>query len=394
MSVKVENYRFVNSGSFGQKAFNVGVAGLVLGVVGAFVDSKQFFHSYLLAFVFWTTIALGGLFFTMLHHVTGARWSVVLRRISETLMANLPMMLIFFVPLLFGLHDLYHWTHKDAIASDELLRHKTPYLNTGFFIVRGLIFFGIWTFVAKLLYGLSLKQDTQPSDALLQRMRRISAPGLIVFALSITYASFDWLMSLDPHWFSTIFGVYIFAGSMLAVLSFITLTALGLRRFGILSDAITVEHYHDLGKLMFGFIVFWSYIAFSQYFLIWYSNIPEETVWFTHRWVGSWKYVSLLIVFGHFVLPFSVLLGRAAKRNFKVMAAMACWLLFIHVVDMYWLIFPTLHHHGVHLSWIDAVVVIGIGGIFVSTFWKRFVQNPIVPVQDPYLEQSRNFHNV
>ncbi len=393
MKMDAQTFRITVVGRFGKIMLAAGVLGLLLSVVGYFTNSKQFYHSYLTAYCFWWTIVLGGLFFTLLHHLTGASWSVVLRRIPETLMATLPALAVLFIPLLFGLHDLYHWSHADAVAADALLAKKAPYLNSGFFIVRTIGYFVIWYLLARSLYKISLAQDHHPSDKQTHKMRRLSAPGMLLFALTLTFASFDWLMSLDAHWFSTIFGVYIFSGTVLAVISFVTLFALMLRTKGILKETITVEHYHDLGKLLFGFTVFWAYIAFSQYFLIWYANIPEETIWFQHRWQGSWKYVSLLIVFGHFVLPFLVLLGRAAKRNLKVMTFMGCWMLFIHWVDFYWLVFPNLHHHGIHISWMDFTSMLAVGGVTLWYFWRRLTAQALVPCNDPKLQASINFEN-
>ncbi len=229
----------------------------------------------------------------------------------------------------------------------------------------------------------SLVQDKGHTERLASRFKHISAPGLIIFALTTTFAAFDWLMSLDAHWYSTIFGVYIFSGCVVAFLSFLILVVLALRRNGILVEAITVERLHDLGRLLFAFVVFWAYMAFSQYFLIWYANIPEETIWFLHRWEGSWKAVSLLLVIGHFVVPFFILITHAAKRSGIMLAVMASWMLFMHWVDLHWVIMPTLHHEGFHLSWMDFSAFIAVGGICVWAFWARAARHPLVPVGDP-----------
>jgi len=206
--------------------------------------------------------------------------------------------------------------------------------------------------------------------------------------LRLTFASFDWLMSLDPHWYSTIFGVYIFAGSFLSAIAFVVLVLIALHKRNILTDVITVEHYHDLGKFLFSFTVFWGYMAFSQYFLIWYANIPEETIWFAHRWEGSWKYITLVLVFGHFVVPFLALMPRAAKRNLKFMRIISIWILLMHFFDLYWLVIPTLHKHGFHFSWMDLTAMIGIGGIFVWYFWQSYLKGALVPVNDTKLAES------
>ncbi|MFQ5608083.1 MAG: hypothetical protein ACE5GA_09060 [Candidatus Zixiibacteriota bacterium] len=398
--MKLDNatFKLTDRGAFGSRALIVGVIGLAASAAGYFTDSGQFFHSYLTAFVFWVSLALGALFFTMLHHLTGATWSVALRRLSESVMLILPLMALFFIPIAFGIRDLFEWSHVDVVAGDHLLQTKEPFLNVTFFLARAALYFIIWFLLTRALYRLSLMQDSTGDESLYTRMRQVSAPGMVLFAFTLTFAAFDWLMSLSPHWYSTIFGVYVFVGSLLAALSFMTLMALYLRGKGVLSDKITVEHYHDLGKLLFAFMVFWTYIAFSQYFLIWYGNIPEETFWFHERWRGSWKVITLLIVFGHFCLPFMALVTRAAKRNLKLMAVVGFWMLFIHWVDLYWIVVPNLGGHGsvqpgFHLSWMDLTTMVGIGGVFLWMFWGRFTARPIVPVNDSKLEASFNFIN-
>ena len=388
-----EQFKLPESLKPGKIALIFGGAGLLLSAVGFFLDAKQFYHSYLAAFVFWTTIALGGLFFTMLHHLTGATWSVVLRRFSEAIMVILPVLAILFLPIIPGMHDMYHSTHEEAVAADHILQQKEPYLNIPFFLIRAVFYFGVWFLLARTLKKYSTQQDNAPEPSLTDKMRRFSAPGMLLFAVTLTYAAFDWLMSLNPHWYSTIFGVYIFSGSLLSVLAFILLAALYLRGKDVLQSVITLEHYHDLGKLLFGFTVFWAYIAFSQYMLIWYGNIPEETEFFLQRWEGSWKYVSMVIVFFHFALPFLILVTRAAKRNLALMKVMGFWFLIIHYVDIHWIVMPTLHTEGFSLSWIDFTTLIGIGGLFVWYFWKQFAQQATVPINDPKLQSSIQFTN-
>jgi hypothetical protein len=381
-------FRITGAEKAGRIPLIIGIAGLVLSLAGYFVDSHQFFFSYLTAFAFWCTISLGGLFFIMIHYLTNATWSVVVRRVGENIMSLMPIMAIFAIPILFGLGDLYHWSHSDLVRSDRLLEGKSPYLNATFFIIRMAIYFTIWILLGRYLYKLSLGQDEKHNDSLPRKAVRASAPGMILFAVTITFFSFDLLMSLDAHWYSTIFGVYIFAGSFLSLLTFITLYIISLRKKGILASAITPEHFRDLGKLIFAFIIFWGYMAFSQYFLIWYGNIPEETVWFLQRWEGSWKTLSLILVFGHFVIPFFVLFPMEIKKNLPVMLAVGIWMLFMHWVDLYWIVMPSLHRQGVHFSWIDLTAMAGIGGIFVWRFIRLTVSQPLVPINDPRLKQS------
>ncbi|MCC6962886.1 MAG: hypothetical protein IT585_06505 [candidate division Zixibacteria bacterium] len=393
MRFDAQNHRLTDSGKFGTIMLAIGVIGIAASIAGYFVDAQQFLASYLTAFTYWVSLGLGGLFFVMLHHLVNAQWSIVLRRIAENVMYALPLMIVFFLPVAFGLGSLYKWTDTAYVAADHLLSLKAGFLNTGFFLIRSFAYLVIWAVLAIKLYRLSLQQDQGHQPGLTKTWRKISAPGIIVFAITLTFASWDWLMSLDAHWYSTIFGAYYFAGATMAMMAFTLLTVLLLARRGILTDVITVEHYHDLAKLLFAFIVFWAYMGFSQYFLIWYANIPEETIWYQHRWVGSWKAISLLIVFGHFAVPFLLLITRAAKRSALWLIAMCVWMLFMHYIDLYWLVFPNFSHHGAHFSWMDLATMMAIGGVFVWYFWKRLAEQPLVPVNDPRLAASMKFVN-
>ncbi len=381
-------YRLTDRGRFLMIAIVISIVGVAASVAAFFINREQFFFSWLTSFLFWFSLAAGGLFFVMLHHLVGATWSVVIRRLAEAVMSVLPFLGIAFIPLLFGMHDLYHWSHADVVAQDELLQWKSGYLNTTFFVIRAVVYFAVWTLLTFLLRKTSLAQDAGHTPELEARFRKISAPGMVAFALTLTLASFDWLMSLDPHWYSTIFGVYVFAGAVVAVLAFLILAVIMMQKRGVLTEAVTIEHYHDLGKLLFAFMIFWAYMAFSQYFLIWYGNIPEETLWFLHRWTGSWKTVSLVLVFGHFVIPFFIFITRGAKRNKSFLSIFVIWMLLIHWVDLYWVVMPTLHPHGVHFSWIDMAPMLAIGGAFLARFWYTLGAQPLVPVGDPRLEKS------
>ncbi len=386
MNIDPKTYLLTQTEGTRQRLLALGVVGLVLSFIGYFTNPEQFYHSYLVAFCFWSTLGLGAFFFLLMHHATGAVWSTVLRRMVEAVTGALPLMLIFFIPIIFGLHTLYHWSD---VGHDQLLIWKSPYLNTTFFGLRTVIYFVIWYLIISRLYTHSVNQT---GAAGLGRMRRLSAGGTVVFALTFTFAAFDWLMSTDPHWYSTIYGVYIFGGAYLSAIVFVALMAMLLQYNKILEKEISAEHYHDLGKLAFGFVIFWAYIAGSQYFLIWYGNIPEETIWFAHRWVGSWKSLSLILIAGHFIVPFIVLIFHAAKRNLGIFKAVAFLLLIMHWVDLYWNIMPSLHHDGVHISWLDFSTMAGIGGIFLWQTWNNLTRHPVVPLADPYLQQSINFN--
>lgn len=391
MKLNTETFQLTDTGRFGNMALIVGGIGLAASVAGFSVDKEQFFFSYLVSFAYWASLGLGALFFVLLHHLVGATWSIVLRRIAENVMATLPIMFVFFIPVAFGLHDLYHWSHAEAVKDDPILQGKAGYLNMPFFIVRTVIYFGIWATLAFLLHRYSLRQDRGENTS--KQMLKVSAPGMILFAFTITYAAFDWMMSLEPHWYSTIYGVWYFAGSLLTFLSFMVVFGLYLRKNAALENTIKVDHFHDLGKLMFAFTIFWAYISFSQYFLIWYANIPEETVYYLKRWEGSWQVISLLLVFGHLMLPWLALIPRATKRNMNSLKAIAVWLLIMHWFDMHWAIMPNLHKTGFSPSWMDAATMMGIGGIFLWYFWRQMAARAVIPVKDPQLNASLQLVN-
>jgi hypothetical protein len=381
-------YRLSNAGLMPRVALLLGLLGLIGAVIGYSIDREQFYFSYLTSFVFWCSLAIGALFFVMLHHLSGSVWSVVLRRLAENVALVIPLLGLFFIPILFGLPHLYSWSDSETLMADEILQKKTAFLNPTFFSVRGIIYFAVWSILALLLYRASLRQDKGSSGELTNRFNRISAPGMILFAITVTFAAFDWLMSLEAHWYSTIFGVYIFSGAVVGFLGLFAVLTVYLYSKGVLVGIMSKDHFHDLGRLLFAFIIFWAYMAFSQYFLIWYANIPEETIWFLHRWVGSWKGISLLIVFGHFVAPFFILITRMAKRSGVMMVVMGLWMLFMHWVDLYWVIMPTMYRDGFRLSWQDLSTLVGIGGVVIWFFWTRVTLQPIIPVGDPKLNAS------
>lgn len=378
----------------------LGVLGWVGTIAGWFLAPAQFYFSYLVAFVFFVSLSIGAIFFVMFQHLTGAGWSVVVRRLAETVMTNIWVLVLLFIPIVVGvlshsqaLHSFYEWRDAVKVADDPILKGKSGYLNTTFFLIRAIIYFVIWGLFSWRLYRLSIMQDTDGNPDRTRSAAKWSAPGVPLLILSATFAAFDWLMSLVPHWYSTIFGVYFFSGSGVAFIALLIVLAVWLRSKGVLADTITVEHYHDLGKLLFAFNVFWTYIAFSQYFLIWYANLPEETFWFRDRQVGSWLFVSLLVLFGHFVLPFIALIGRAPKRNPSFLVVVALWMLFMQYVDIYWMAMPVLHKGGVSIHWLDITTLLAIGGTVGFVFLNRLTKHSIVPVRDPYLGESLEFEN-
>jgi hypothetical protein len=374
----------------------LGIIGLgVLGsAYGFFVDQAQFFFSYLNAFMFAVTLALGCLFFVIIHHLVRASWSTGFRRLAENYAANLPLLLLLFIPVAFGHHDLYHWSHEGITEIDPLIAAKSGYLNTAFFFGRALFFFAIWILMIRFFRKNSVKQDETGDTALTFKMRWWSPLCMIGWALSITFAGFDWLMSLDPHWFSTMFGVIIFAGSVVTCFAILNITGLWLTKNGVLANTLTMGNFHDAAKLMFGFTCFWAYTSFSQYFLIWYGNIPEETAWFHLRLNEGWENVALLLVFGHFILPFWFLMSRHMKRNRFALGVAAVWMLLIHYIDLFFMIQPThMHHFG--FSWIVSSVstLMVVGGLCVYMTLRRMTKDAVVAHRDPQLTASMNYDN-
>ncbi len=372
--------------------FGVGIVGLLASGIGYFLEHDQFFFSYLVSFSFFSSIALGSLFFVMLQHLTRSEWSAVLRRIPEAISSNIWIWAFFIIPIFFGMHSLYHWTHADAVANDPVLQGKEPYLNTTFFIIRQFIYFGLWSFLGYQMYSKSVEMDETGNWGIQTLLRRTSGPGLFFFAITLAFASFDWLMALDPHWYSTIFGVYYFAMSFQGLFAALILIVLFLWKKGLLTDTIKKGHIYDLGVQMFGFTIFYAYIAFSQFLLIYYANIPEETLWYLERLNGGYEYLAYFYLFGRFVIPFVVLLPRWTKSNLKIVGTISALILVSHLVELYWIVMPVLHHHGFHFDWMIITSFLGLGGIFFGLFFHRFKQNKMVPINDPKLGDSLNKH--
>jgi hypothetical protein len=382
-----------------KKVQNIGYAlagiGVLIGAGAMFTDKLRFGFSYLVGFWFTITLALGALFFVVVQHLTRAGWSVAARRHMEWVSSGvLPFAAILFAPLAIFAKDIWsHWMGEHA-AHDPVIVAKSAYLNTNAFFIRAVVYFVIWAVAAWWFAKKSRDQDKSGDPNVTLTMQSAAAPTVLVFALSITFAGFDWIMSLDPHWYSTIFGVYIFAGSVVGALAVLALMTVRLQDNGYLNKVSTVEHRHDIGKLLFGFVVFHAYIGFSQYFLIWYANIPEETIYFKHRWIESWREVSLLLVFGHFVVPFLLLLSRHVKRNSIGLTLGAVILLAMHYLDLYWMIMPNLDHHGAHFSWIDLGGLLMPLGIASALVGRKIAEGPLYPLSDPRLPETVTVENL
>ena len=370
----------------------VGLIGLVLSFIGGFVSPVQFSYSWLFAFIFFFTLCIGCLFWTIVHHVVDAEWSVVVRRQLENIGLLLPVMGVLFLPLWLWRKYLYRWMDIPR-GIDPVLDSKRGYLNWEFFLGRAIFFFAILTLVAWGLRRLSVRQDRDGNPKYTISMRKWAFAGLPIFGLVLTFAAFDWVMSLNWHWFSTMWGPYIFAGTAGSSMALLVLVTAALQKAGYLKGVVTIEHYHIMGKWLLAFTVFWAYIGFSQYMLYWYANIPEETQYFLIRNTESWNVLSWFLVIFRFFVPFALLLPRYTKKNLTWLCSISAWIVFMQLVDMYIIVLPALHGTGVHLSILDFLPLIGIGGVLAFCYLRIIGKTSLFPVRDPRLIESLRLTN-
>jgi hypothetical protein len=359
-------------------------------------DPERALLGYLFAFVSVLAIALGCLVYVLIQHLTRAGWSIVTRRVAEFGAATMPLMAVLFLPIAFFSHDIFSWSHMEA---DEVIEAKSAFLNMPFFLIRAVGYFAIWIGLSWWLFRSSVSQDSGNNPLESKKQWTVSAPGVILFALTLTFAAIDWLMSLQPHWYSTMFGVYYFAGCFLSGIAFITLMLMGLQRAGALHLSVTLEHYHDLGKLLFAFTVFWAYIAFSQFMLYWYANIPEEVEFMYHRLDHGWEYLSYAKIFTNFFIPFFFIMSRHIKRRKPLLALCCVWVLVFNFVDMFWLVMPNYGAHGggelphAAVKLADIAALFGMLCLFVSVVSFLAIRNKVAPAGDPRWKESLAFEN-
>lgn len=373
--------------------FSFLVIGVLTLIVGFVVDKDRTWQAFLTNFWFFTSLALGGLFFSSIQYVSKAGWSAAIRRIAESLTAFLPIAIIAAIAIVaFGSHSLYEWLHADVVANDHILQKKEPYLNMPFWAIRTAIFFAIWIIFRKIIIGNSLKQDSTGDVNLTHKNLAYSVGFLILFALSYSLFSVDFLMSLHPHWFSTIFGVYCFAGLFQSTLAFIIIMTVKLIDRGYLKEYVNENHLHDLGKFLFAFTVFYAYIAFSQFMLIWYANLPEETIFYAHRSHGMWMAISFSLLIFKFIVPFFALLPRGAKRDKCHLVRVSILLLIMQWVDVYWLVYPNFNEGHAVFSFYEIGLFVGFLGAFLFCITRFLTQNKVMAIKDPYLQESLNHH--
>lgn len=382
------------------KALIAGVVGLVGCGIGLLVDRDHFFRAWLVAYLLFLGIALGSLALMMVQHLSGGAWGVF-RRIFEASSRTLPLLMVLFVPVLLGIGTLYPWSHEDHVAADEILQHKSPYLNSTFFVVRAAIYFGGWWAIATLLNRWSRQQDAGDVGVNV-RIQRLSGAGLVFYALAVTFAGVDWIMSLNPHWYSTIFGFLMMGGQGLAALAFTIVISALLFKTEPMSGLLKPHHFHDLGKLMFAFVMLWAYFNFSQYMLTYAANLIEEVPYMITRTSHGWQYLALFLVIFHFAVPWLLLLSRDLKRNPGRLVVVAVWMLFVRFADLYMMVSPefdasgggNLHllagEHASHffVHWLDLAAPLAIGGLWLWMFFTELRQRPLLATGDPYLREA------
>jgi hypothetical protein len=373
---------------YGTRCLTVGVIGLLISAIGAFTNPEQFFRSYLQAYLFWLGIALGSLAIAMLHHLSGGAWGLVIRRLLESGSRTLPLMGVLFLPILLGLPNLYAWARPAAVAHDRILQHKALYLNVPFFLTRTVVYFAVWILLAHLLSRWSLEQDRTADPSLARRLEVLSGPGLVIYGATMTFASIDWIMSLDAHWFSTIYGLSIMVGQVLGAFSFVIALTIWLSYRRPLSEIISAAHLHDLGKLLLAFVMIWAYMAFSQFLIIYSGNLPEEIPWYLRRERGIWGGIAIGLILFHFVLPFLLLLSRNLKQSAGKLLKVAVLLVFMRYLELVWLIGPSGSSGGGLRLWMDPATLIGIGGVWLAFFLRQLKGKSILPLHDPFLREA------
>lgn len=373
-------------GSLRTRAFVVGGAATVASVIGLFMDRGRFFDSYITAWIFVLSAPVGMLGLMLINHVTRGAWGVIARRLFEAGARSLPVMALLFIPVILGMPEIYSWADPEVVAHDTLIQEKAIYLNVPFFLGRAALYFLVWTGLAFGISRLSRRQDDEADPALAQRMSAISAGGLVAFALTLTFAMFDWLMSLDPHWFSSIYGVYYFGGAALTAISLLVVLMVWLRGFEPFSEVLRPTHFHDWGKLMLAFTMLWAYFSVSQLIITWSGNLPEEVPWYMARTAGMWKVFPYLIIILHFFVPFALLLSSDLKSDSRRLVSVAVFILIMRFVDIYYQAGPSLKLESFH--WLDVTLPVAIGGIWLGSFAVLLADRPILPRNDPFFDEA------
>jgi len=371
-----------------QRAMIVGVLASVICIVDAFFSPVQFFRSYLFAYVFWIGLPLGGMAVVMVNQLTGGQWGLPIRRTLEAASRTLPLMAALFIPIIFGLPTLYRWAQPAAVAVDPILKYKHPYMNDWTFIARTIFYFAVWITCAHLINRWSAEQDRTGDARIAKRLESFSGAGLVVYGLTITFACVDWVMSLEPNWYSTIYGLLFMVVEALLAFAFAIWIARWLAKYEPLSSCVNPRQFHDLGNLLLTFVMLWAYLAFSQFLIIWSGNLKEEIPWFESRARGMWAALAIFLIVFHFFVPFLLLLSRDVKRRITILAKVSTGLIFVGLVDVYWLVVPAFEPAGPRLHLLDFAAPLAIGGIWLAVFFRQLMSRPLVPLHDPNFAEA------
>ncbi|HEX5221526.1 MAG TPA: hypothetical protein VFZ59_18325 [Verrucomicrobiae bacterium] len=375
-------------GRLQKTALVAGCAGGIACLVFAFGETRQFFISYLVGFTFWMGLSLGCLCVAMMHHLTGGNWGFATRRFLEAGFMTLPLMAGLFLPLLLGLPELYPWARPDAVAASEPLHHRADYLNPTAFVLRALLFLAAWLALAFFLRKWSLRQDATTDPTPTIRLRTLSGVGIVAYPITGTFAFIDWVMSIEPRWFSTMFAVIVLIGQILVAFAFVTMLLAWFRDQPPFQAIVARVHFHDLGNLLLAFVVFWTYVSFSQFLIIWSGNLPREIDWYLHRTAGGWKWIVGLLALFHFFVPFSLLLFRVMKRSVGRLVTIAALIFIVHIVEVFWIVEPSFFPAGMHIHWLDLAALVGMGGLWLALFAWNLKRNPLLPQNDPRIEYT------
>jgi hypothetical protein len=365
-------------------SLGVGIAGVLLVLTGFLLDREQTMRSYLFAYLYWIGMGLGSMGILLMHHTVGGKWGMPIRRMCEAGCRTLPYMAILLIPVLLSIPILYPWARPDAVHNANI-QTKTAYLNLPFFLARAVVYFSVWTYYGWYLSKWSAEQDETGDDRLSSRMRAVSAPGLVVFTFVTTFAFIDWIMSLEPNWFSTIYGLMFLVGQVLESFALVIALVIVLSNLSPLKEVLTTQHLHDLGNMMFAFMVLWAYLSFSQFLIIWAGNLPDEIPWYLRRLRGGWGWVALLIVIFHFATPFVLLLMRKIKRNGGRLIKVCALMILIRAVDVYWVVKPAFYNQHLNIYWMDFIAPFAIGGLWLALFFRQMNSRSLLPLKDPRL---------
>jgi hypothetical protein len=366
-----------------RSALFIGLVALVVSVIGLFIDAPHFWQSYLFAYIFWAGLTLGciGIFF--LHNVVGGNWGVAVRRLVEAGLKTLPLVLLLAIPIFFALGTLYKWTDASYRAEHFAVGHKAAYLNPTWFIIRTLLYFAIWSFSGFRILSMANEHDRTGDPLLFKRIKARSAPALLVFVLTTTLAFIDWIMSLEPDWYSTIYGWMFTVGEVLLTFSFLVAVLVLLSKREPFASFLTRQHYHDIGNLMLAFTMLWAYMSFAQFLIIWAENLPDEIPWYVRRFSGGWGYIAWTIAIFHFFVPFFLLLLRFVKKNPTRLRTLAVWIIIMKILDVFWIVEPAFRQRGLEVYWTDLAALIGVGGIWLAFFIWNLKSRPLLPSRDP-----------